>query len=317
MERVPLLWRMGEQREDTAIRRFLSRHFHDFLHAAGIPPLGMGERRAWGVGWCALNLPRRFVFQDDMDGDVDILAGPLEPAFGADDLMAHERELADRLGADAHPSWAMNLAFDDLLARRGVVWPPTDQTIVAVEAKASWFSPEAHDAAQAGRAHAPQNGWKATHLGEHKRVLGQLEVLAAKGIDAVSFLHLAATKPREHLAANPWFIASDDAAVATDCMKRVFDPAGTPFGYFVSVSGAVPHKTEERAGAGGELQVRQLPARVDGARGVWREAFWKSLSTLPPPRSRSPIIGMGPDGRLTWEAQIAHALTKPRSPGGR
>lgn len=286
------------------MRRFLSHHFSDLLAAAGVPPLKFGDWNIPGIGWAALNLPRRFVFEDEKDGDVDFLAGPLEPAFSPDDVVARHKEMVDEFGEGGH---LINLAWQELLATHGVVWPPRERNVVAVEVKASWFSMDAHQSATPGALHAPQNGWKATHRQERRRITGQLNYLAESGIQHVSLLHLAATRPRAHSVGHPWLEAAHDAAVAEDHMAQIFHPADTGYGYFTSVVGAVPHKTENLAGAGGGLRVHHQPDELAGTAGGWLSRLWDKLRTLPAPRSASPIAAFGDCG-LRWEAATAWGL---------
>jgi len=308
---MTLLWEMSAERENAAIRRCLVLNFHQLLIKAGVPRTRFGTIEFYGA-WCALNLPRRVIFEDNKDGDVDVLAGPLAPAFNLEQLNHALKEARDRFGPMAHESRVLELASMVLLEKYGVVWPPQDRTVVALEAKASRFSYEAHEAASPGDPHAPQDGWKGSHKGESGRVLGQLSYLIGSGVDAVSFLQLGATKPRDDSAGHAWFVAGQDASTAEDCVHLVFDPTSTPYGYFLWVVGAIEGKSEDWAGAGPPLRIMHEPELQNGADNEWKTAFFDKLARLSAPTSLSPIIGCGSDGQLRWEAGIHEALmTEP------
>lgn len=257
----PHIFKLGIERERTAVRRWLQVGGAQLLRELGLP----------GSWWCGLFLPRKDVFGEITDGDIDLLAGPLEFELNDEQWQACVAQESRRwpLGAAR-----MNVINSALLrsAEEGLIrWPPRMDAVVACEVKASWFRP--HPAT-----------WKATHKGEAARVKGQIRLLIDRGIDRVGFLHLGATEPREIGRMNPWLQAAADAAEAEDRFELLFSPAEVPTcGYFTAVMGSVPFAPEDTSGAGGVLRVHQLCSPNHAKTQGWRTQLQLRLAQLPRP----------------------------------
>jgi hypothetical protein len=250
----------GEQRENTAIRRWLTANPENGLELARA--CGLFQTDAPAGWWCGLNLLRRDVFGDTADGDVDLIVGPLE--FDLDDDGWRSYEARAALGPNAHPDKV--LFFSALLAAGDghVIWPPRLDQIAAIEAKASWFQVE------------PADKWKRIITGKKIGLRGQLDYLLRQGVDRVAFFHLAATAPRPQPAGNPWLAAGADARSAQRSFPTIFQPEEIPWcGYFRTIVGAVAHAPEDVAGAGGVLGTVIAPPANPAATGheSWRNRF--------------------------------------------
>jgi hypothetical protein len=152
-----------------------------------------------------------------------------------------------------------------------IEWSPRVDYLVACEVKASWFEPGI--------------GWHRTHSREVAQIKGQLEVLLDSGFDRVAFLHIGGTKPSGGQG-HPWGVALNDAYEGTQTFPRIFGSGDLPLcvADLSTVIGALPHKTEERGGAGGALTVYQVgtPSPRAGAQS-WREQLQARLEDLPGP----------------------------------
>ena len=172
------LYNLGQDREDTAIERWMYGHCAEVLSALGLPS-------GW---WCGLWLQRDDIYGNGANGDIDLLAGPLELDFDETELAARVRAEASSRPLATDPGFIRNVAIMQAAQDGHVVWPPSVETVVACEVKASRFDGSA---------------WRTTHLGEHARVKGQLDGHLDQGVDRVALLHLCATKPRDASSGNP------------------------------------------------------------------------------------------------------------------
>lgn len=260
------LYEAGQDRERLAVMRWLSVGADHLLAVLGLA----------GPAWCALNVPRSEVFEDGADGDVDLLAGPIEFDITDSEWDKRFQSEARHWPLATHRSRIIEMALLRACEESRMVWPPRMETVVACEAKASWFEPEA-------------GHLKVTHAGEARRVQGQLRLLLDRGVDRVAFLHVGATKPREGTDINLWFQASidaGDAQAALDQLDLLFTPADLPScGYFRTVLGAVCVDFEDRSGAGGLVKtlspVSPNPAAATASR-EWRDRLRQRLAACGP-----------------------------------
>lgn len=267
------LFNAGQQRERLNVARWLDVRGHLYLHdALAFPP---------GPIWIGLGLSRSIVFnKPGMTGDIDIIMGTLKWNMSADDWAAARERWRANSPAHAHPSWLEWYAMGEAASEGKLVWDPAMNRLDALEAKASWFDPE-------------QNAWKQAHESRSKqvKVAGQLRVLQAAGFDRVALLHLAATAPRE-TEKYAWWQASDDALLASASFPEILPAASLGgCGYFRAVTGAIPGKTEELAGAGGTLEIcaPALPNVVPTEASLWRGALYQRLASLGEPRFPPPV----------------------------
>lgn len=249
---------LGQLRERTAVIRWMLGHARDLVRK-------MGLEKGW---WCGINLPRRGIFGGNEQGDVDLIAGPLSYTFSDEELAERIRKalLVDVFGEyRAHHEAGMAGCVD---------WPPRVEHVVACEVKASYF-----DGA----------GWKATHIGERARVLGQLDLLRERGVNRVSFLHLGSTTPRGETDVRE--IARELDAAAWPTFPQVFRPEEHPdYGYFRAMMGAQEGMTEEFSGVHDGLVVSQLPRIFERGPQAWHGELARRLAELPRPTCWSVFV---------------------------
>jgi hypothetical protein len=263
---VSHICRQGQRREAVALERWLDLNGPQLLHEIGVP-------EPW---WCGIFLPRAKFLGDAAGGDVDIVAGKLEAQVTKLEWKQRCARAARGMSLTAHPSRVAELARLQAEEDRVLRWPARLDYLVGCEAKASWY--QLHPA-----------GWKATHVGESRRIVGQLELLLEHGFDRVAFLHLGATEPRQDPTGNPWFLAGDDVLRAEGELRPILSPSDVPeCGSFSSVIGAVAHAPEDWAGSGGLLRVHRPalpnPSAADPNRRQWRATLRDRLVALGQPR---------------------------------
>ena len=269
----PHIFELREEREPVAVDRWLNLNASQLFRALGLSDF-------W---WCALRLPRKDVFADTRDGDIDILAGPLEFDMREEEWRTRIDGESQRRPLSTAHSNIETFAVLRATAEGLIQWPPNLDTLVACEAKASWFRPDAQQ-------------WKATHAGEAARVKGQLKRLLQEGFDRVGFLHIGATQPRDVGIINPWLQSAADATDGEDKLMPIYAPADMPLcGYFTTVLGAVPFAAEHMSGAGSALRVRQACLPNPAPTQQWREQLRQRLAQLPKPTSPTTFILSCPD----------------------
>ncbi|MHB8408994.1 MAG: hypothetical protein ACYDHY_13030 [Acidiferrobacterales bacterium] len=268
---------LGMERERKGAQRWLSVFAERFFPVLGIE----------GPWWCAPNLPRPEVFGDGYDGDVDLVAGPLEFSITEADWSHRFECEARRCPLDTQRAMIIHMALVRACAEGLIIWPLRMDMVVACEAKVSWFDPST------GKC-------KATHAGEASRVRGQLKVILEHGVDRVAFLHLVTTKPGV-TGASAWGQAAADCAQATEAFGHqppLFGSADLPLcGYYRVIVGAVPHKSENLAGAGGSVQILQAAqpnaARMTSAQ-TWRNVLRERLARCPRPMWPNAYVNVCP-----------------------
>jgi hypothetical protein len=246
---------LGPERERVAIERWCFGHFPDLLAAVGL-------RRGW---WFGFGLRRRDVFGVG-DGDVDIVAGPIELTWSPKERKEIVREQAARY-QPRRVSWLRSLA----LLRAGelgfVDWPPRIGFVAAIEVKASFFN---------GRK------WKRTHEGERDEIRGQLDLLHDHGVNSVSFLHLASTTPAGVIGRS-WHAAADRIDLANQIgFPDVFNPDGRT-GILRAFMAAIPEGTEDMDGIHEGLTTIAPPVCSPIGEQPWHANLRRRLGELPKP----------------------------------
>jgi hypothetical protein len=286
MDKKRHVFQLRDSREAVALARWL----YPFAAEELLGHLGLNS--PWW--WCGLRVPRRPLFGGQFDGDVDILAGPLELEPASDVARAVQ-------GGTSHGIRGRT-AYERVLdavrsAKVSVRWPPRVTSVVACEVKVSWFDTELCK-------------MKRTHEGEGEEVKGGLRSLLSEGIGSVSFLHLVVTKPTRSGFLHPWLQALFDGDEAAKSLQRagpIYDPRELPTcGYLTCVVGAVAHKTEDEAGAGGTLRVVQAcsPNCTNSPpRRVWQARLSAHLRRCDPPTTPCTyVLACAACGR--WKATI-------------
>jgi hypothetical protein len=277
----PHLWQAGERREQLALRRFLAMSGDQLMSALGIHSL-------W---WCGLFLPRRDLLASGLNGDIDLLAGPLELTIPSDEWKRRIDREKNGMPLAAHPTRILELALMRACSDGLVRWPPSIEEVRAVEVKVSWYDPD-------------KRTMKASHSNSRQRVKGQLQLLIDHGFRNVGFLHLCFTKPRDSTPYNPWFQAASDAQDADELSELVFDPSELPgCHYLKATAGALPFALEDMAGAGPSIRIVQtgIPIPLRSAKNAdWKAKLASRLSVLARPRQRCAVIVSDMQGRWTF-----------------
>lgn len=275
-----------EKREDTAIERWLYGHADELMHALGVP---VGPSRGW---WCGMWLRRDEVFGDGKDGDVDLLAGPLTFDFDDPELRRRVQKEATEWPLATNRASVVGSAIMKAAHEGHVVWPPSTDTVVACEVKASGYSSE--------------TGLRNSHANEGRKVMAQLRYSLDHGIDRAALLHLCATRPRPTEAGNSWLLAGHDLGHTRASMPRIFEASEQPeSGYFLGILGAVEGAEEHLEGASSGLEVLEVaaanPKSAPGA--AWRDRLSKRLADLPRPTTlRAFVKRCGKCG--TWRQAV-------------
>jgi hypothetical protein len=145
---------LRQNREKVAAARWLFR----LRNADLLDALGVREP----LRWCGLFLPRREIFGEDFDGDVDILAGPLESVFTKKEL---DQPIADHIpsvGVSLPRPETRHEVLQKVIKPGEIRWPPRLRNVVACETKVSWFDTDSET-------------WERTHQAEGGEVKGSLK----------------------------------------------------------------------------------------------------------------------------------------------
>ena len=244
--------RFGHTRETLLFAAWAFANGTDFLHSLGLTA-------GW---WCALNLPRREVFEELSSGDIDVLAGPLDLTISARELYLMARD-----ARRATPHYTSGMLVNAALIRAGkegaIKWPPEIGYTVGIEVKASHYD---------GRT------WKAQHTGERAKILGALDERRDLGINDLTFMHLGIVKP----------------TASADEMDEMFARAGSSFpsvlqpadlgehGYYRYLMAGVEQSGRTIWGGTGGGWVHAPTARPHRPQ-PWHESFKARLALLPPP----------------------------------
>lgn len=282
----PHIWSIDQDRENVALRRWLQMNVAQLMTYLGFS----------GLWWYGAGLSRKYVLGPRLDGDIDLLAGPLR-------LMMSEDEFEDRVRR-LSLEWPLSISRHVLVeqaqqraALEGLVqWPPSLDGVCAIEVKVSWFDP-------------PNRCVKAAHRGASasRRIVGQLQTLLKEGIPRVGFLQLLFTQPRQVAGSNPWFLASQDASDAHELAALLYDPKSLPdCMYLKSSNGALPFDLEDMASAG-PLVTEVRPGRRnplaggrDGIQPRWIALLKERLGALPRPPWPNARVVERTDGHWDW-----------------
>jgi hypothetical protein len=244
--------RFGHDRERYQLEDWVVGNGRDFLASLGL-------RGGW---WCAVNLPRHELFDEQSSGDVDLLAGPLGLRISPREFYLMVRD-ARRASPHGTSGMHVNAALFRAGANGLVQWPPDVGYTLAVEVKASHFDGEK---------------WKSSHVAEKQKILGALRKRRALGVNDVIFVHLAVVVPTKDV----------------DDMDRLFKLAGGSFplvlegadlngaGYYRHLMAGMERDGQMVWGAqgGGWLSVpEESPFTPQG----WHQTLQERLANLPRP----------------------------------
>lgn len=222
--------------EHTVLKRFhhFLGNFFDFLVSMGISP---------GESWFLIEVQMEELVSP-MIGDVDILAGKLEPADPK-----HFEELLrewNEKNPDAHPSRSYRAAVNDLAMNGGLKWIPSLDYLVGVEVK-SCHSPLMTDNSAVRKMKSTKSSPKAV-----KKIRGQVDKLAMMGFNKVGLFEFIANPPADGIGNQPWHRASKICGDSMDAMKSIFGerlPKGSFVGHAACSVGGVIGGEEHQSGA--------------------------------------------------------------------
>jgi hypothetical protein len=211
-----------------------------------LTPLGLNASFSWFI----LRVNKRRL-RPSANGDVDLLAGPLEWNDPREYLARWEQE--KRSKRDWHPTWPAFLAALKLANDGGIRWPPPMNHLVALEAKCAYLHPQAEEISR--------GGLKSTKTSRQnvRRTQRQIQGLVEMGFDRIALLDIIANPPVSGLDGQAWIVALDVAdlsmkAMLPDLRRRL--PVDCPAGHFVWSAGAIVGGDESRRGAGSPIELR-------------------------------------------------------------
>ncbi|MCO5168157.1 MAG: hypothetical protein M9894_17585 [Planctomycetes bacterium] len=274
-------------REIEAFTRWVFHHGDELMTAMGV----------FGPWWLGLFLDRRDVFGEPLQGDIDFLGGPLEVALSADQKLELLKAETAKWDASTPQHAIQSFAAERAAANQTLyVWPPKLDSLVAGELKVSWFDPAGQDMKPRDVRRLRARGepvvpgkWHGVHRGKGVNARSELQLLVDHGFERVAFFHLGAADPQSSQA-NAWIQGMAHADDAEKKQDLLYDPGEMPAcGYLSAVMGAVPHKHEGLAGAGGSVRVVVEPP-PNPVKASWKAHLLAELQKLPPPSVLSPFV---------------------------
>jgi hypothetical protein len=187
-----------------------------------------------------------------LKGDVDILAGRLDWK----DTREFESNIAKeaKKNPEAHPSWHYYFATQALLNSDGIMWPPSTDYLIGIEAKCAYLDPSAD--------HISENAIKSRKSSQSdvRHTRAQVKSLLQMGFDRVVLLDIIANPPATGPDGQAWLLSSYIAKKSTGAMFPVLKdrlPADSLAGHWVWSAGAVAGGDETRRGAGAPVELRE------------------------------------------------------------
>ena len=209
--------------------------FSPFLESLGIPP-----RYSWYLIQFEMEQ-----FVSGMRGDVDILAGKLEPA--SQELYEQSLNRAREMDPDINPYTLHHLAVIDLAWKGNLKWIPSLDYLIGIEVKCSyrpWDAPakiEEYD--MRSRKSSPS---------KKRGIRGEVEKLLKMGFDKVGLFDFIVNPPANGVGSQPWNIASHISGQSMDAMNKILEqrlPEDSPAAHGASSFSGIYGKEEHHAGA--------------------------------------------------------------------
>ena len=277
---------IGKRREGLAIRRMVR----------SFAPNLLGQLGLLGGWWCAVEVPRADLLEGE-EGDIDLLAGPVELNVSEIEYAARLRAEAQRMSLFAHPSRLHEMLRLRLCQERRFKWPPDLRKVVALEVKASYFDGRRWKAAQKGP-------------GKVRPLIGQLKKLHRLGFHRVACLHLGATTPQSVPGEWPWFSAlrairaAEEAFEPVLSQERLTESGIGEVGYYHVLLGAVAHQLEGWSGAGGSTVVSLVKATtIESSEQPWKQSLRRKLATVGQPYGMQSFLVVD-DGEWTYSSMV-------------
>jgi len=179
-------------------------NFSDFLISLSISP---------GYSWYLIEIQTDWLVSS-ITGDVDILAGRLEPV----DPKQFEELLEKwkKESPNAHPSLQYRLAALDLAWNGKLKWIPSLNYIVGIEVKCCYLPPSVYNIAEDEMKSTKSSG-KAIN-----GIRKQVNKLSKMGFDKVGLFEFVANPPADGIGSQPWNIASHICGSSLDAVKNIF-----------------------------------------------------------------------------------------------
>jgi hypothetical protein len=259
------------------------------LMAAGVlgPAAGLDTNFCWYI----LRLKKQRA-GSPWDGDIDLLAGPLEFDNQAEFASLFVEERKSRY--DWHPTQVALLTAAKMAGKGCIKWPPSTNKLVAIEAKCVYLSPEATDISR-------QN-LKLTKTSESKVAHTRAQVLSLlrMGFDRVALLDIIANPPASGLDGQAFVTALNVADLSRQALENDLNhrlPVHSPAGHYVWSIGSVAGGDEREPGAGYPVELQpamQNPLlkdeEVKACRAAVNQSLQHELGKLPAPRNLRAIF---------------------------
>lgn len=273
------------QREHEILERFdqFLGNFSPFLESSDISP-----RYCWYLIQFQMEQ-----FVPTIIGDVDILAGRLEPA--SQELYEQSLDRVREMDPDVKPYWLHHLATIDLAWKGNLKWIPSLDYLVGIEVKTCyqpWDAPEiVEEDDMKSRKSSPS---------DKKGILKRVNKLLKMGFDKVGLFDFIANPPADGVGSQPWNTASHISGRSMNAMNEILEkrlPEDSPAGHGASSLSGIFGREEHHAGAYDYPIFRQAQTNpllekeaVKSNRREMERNLSKLLRTFPCPRSTPAIF---------------------------
>lgn len=225
-----------EHKEREVLNRFnqFLGNFSPFLESLGIAPQ---------YSWYLIQFEMK-QFVPGMRGDVDILAGKLEPA--SQELYEQSLNRAKEMGPDVNPYTLHHLAAIDLAWKGNLKWIPSLEYLIGIEVKCSyqpWDAP----------AKVEEDDMKSRKSSPNKttEIRDEVGKLLKMGFDKVGLFDFIANPPADGVGNQPWNVAAHISGQSMSAMNRILGERlseDSPAGHGASSFSGVYGKEEHHAG---------------------------------------------------------------------
>lgn len=283
METIYLL--DNPRREHEILERFdqFLGNFSPFLESLDIRP---------DFSWYLIQFEME-QFVPNIVGDVDILAGKLEPA--SQELYEQSLDRVTEMDPDVKPYWLHHLAAIDLAWKGNLKWTPSLDYIIGIEVKCCyqpWDAPEiVEEEDMKSRKSSP---------GDKKGIRKQVDKLLQMGFDKVGLFDFIVNPPADGIGSRPWNIASLTSGQSMNAMQEILKnrlPEDSPAGQGASSYSGIHGREEHHAGVYDYPIFRRAQANpllekeaVKSNRREMERNLSKLLQRLPCPRSAPAIF---------------------------
>jgi hypothetical protein len=257
--------------------------FSPFIESLGIAPR---------YSWYLIQFEMK-QFVSDMRGDVDILAGKLEPA--SQELYEQSLNRAREMDPDINPYTLHHLAAIDLAWKGNLKWIPSLDYLIGIEVKCSYRPRDA-----SAKVEEDDMKSRKSSPGKKREIRQEVEKLLMMGFDKVGLFDFIANPPADGIGSQPWNIASHISGQSMDAMNKILEQRlveDSPAGHGASSFSGIFGKEEHHAGAYDypifrEAQINPLlkNEEIKSNRQEMERNLSILLQTFPRPRSTPAIF---------------------------